>query len=227
MRLHYFQHVPFEGLGCIEHHARSKGRRVTSTCFHENGALPDLATIDWLVVMGGPMNIYEEDKFPWLREEKRFIESAISAGKVVIGICLGAQLIAHALGAAIFPNRYKEIGWFPISGDEAWNNDPVFPGAMEVFHWHGDTFDLPPGSRRLARSKACENQAFSFGKKVLGLQFHLELTREGVETLIENCGNQLVDGPYIQTRAQMLSREHRFQTANGFMFDLLNRLPLP
>ena len=225
MRLHYFQHVLFEDLGCIEKWATGKGHRVTSTAFYTNGFFPDLETIDWLVIMGGPMNIYEEDKFPWLPEEKRFIRAAIAANKVVIGICLGAQLIADALGATVYKNRHKEIGWFPIIQTEASARHLFFPDGMEAFHWHGDTFDLPPGARHIARSKACENQAFIHGERVIGLQFHLELMKEGAKRLIENCRNELVDGPYIQTPAQMLSRELRFQDANSTMFDLLNRLP--
>src|SRR5690606_32591469 len=114
---------------------------------------------------------------PWMKEEKKLIEKAILKGKRVIGICLGAQLIADVLGARVFPNKEKEIGWFPIELTEEGQKSPFFAGFNKtetVFHWHGDTFEIPKGAEHIASSKVCENQAFLFDHKVLGLQFHLE-----------------------------------------------------
>src|SRR5271170_6697939 len=114
MRIHYFQHVPFEGLGCIAQWAAEKEHTVTATRFYLDEPAPNPGEIDWLVVMGGPMNIYEEAEYPWLAREKRFIGEAIRGGKTVIGICLGAQLIADVMGGPVTRNLEKEIGWFPI-----------------------------------------------------------------------------------------------------------------
>ena len=135
-----------------------------------------------MIVMGGPMNIYEEKKYPWLLREKCFIEDATKTGKVVIGICLGAQIIADVLGANVYAGEHKEIGWFPIFRTKEAGESIVFrdfPSELEVFHWHGDSFDLPSGCIRLAESAACPNQAFIYDERVVGLQFHLEVTRQG------------------------------------------------
>ncbi|MBU0964972.1 MAG: gamma-glutamyl-gamma-aminobutyrate hydrolase family protein, partial [Proteobacteria bacterium] len=156
MRAHYFQHVPFEGLGSIALWLAAAGFEITSTRFFASAELPDLNMIDLLVVMGGPMSVNDEAELPWLVLEKRFIREAIEAGKPVLGICLGAQLIASALGARIYPNPVKEIGWLPIQGISA-NDSAVFrfPETEKVFHWHGETFDLPAGAIRLAKSEGC------------------------------------------------------------------------
>ena len=130
--------------------------------------------------------------FPWLVSEKQFIREAIRSGKPVLGICLGAQLIASAMGAGVYRNPLKEIGWFPIRGISS-NDSSVFcfPPSMIVFHWHGETFDLPPGATRLAKSDGCENQAFQFGQSVIGLQFHLETTPLAAREMVLNCRNEL------------------------------------
>lgn len=227
MNIHWFQHVPFEGLGSIEAWARAGGHQITSTQFYTDNPLPSLNDVDWLIIMGGPMNVYEEERYPWLVKEKRFIGEAIEAGKIVLGICLGAQLIADVLGAKIYPNAYKEIGWFPIQKTEEAKRSRIFealPSKIEVFHWHGDTFDLPAGAVRVARSAACENQAFIYNKRVVGLQFHLETTRQAAEQLIAHCANENVEGPFIQTPDTMLSNERRFERINEVMRRLLDML---
>jgi GMP synthase-like glutamine amidotransferase len=123
---------------------------------------------DWLIVMGGPMNVYQYRDYPWLRAERRVIRDAVSANKRVLGVCLGAQLIADALGGKVFQNDHKEIGWFPVSAVPEGADSPfVFPHETTVFHWHGDTVSLPPGGVWLARSPGCEHQAFSVGSRVL------------------------------------------------------------
>lgn len=227
MKIHYLQHVPFEGLASIEQWAKSKGYSLSATRFYNGEHLPLAEDIDWLIVMGGPMNVYEESKYPWLTQEKRFIEQAIEKEKAVLGICLGAQLIADALGAKIYPNRDKEIGWFPIELLGVAQASPFFnflPRQLTVFHWHGDTFELPQGAIRLARSEVCQNQAFAYSEKVLGLQFHLESTKDSVQQIIANCGDELVEGRYIQKPDEMLSREADFEKSNAAMHGILNRL---
>jgi GMP synthase-like glutamine amidotransferase len=207
LKLHSLQHVPFEDLGRIKPWALEQGISLSSTRLYENEIPPDLDAFDWLVILGGPMNIYEESRYPWLRAEKDIIRRAISAQKRVLGICLGAQLIADVLGAKVVGNEHKEIGWFPVSVTEAGQRHPLLRGIPNNFmavHWHGDTFQIPSSECcHLARSAACENQAFALGPRVLGLQFHLEYSRESLETMLRHCGDELVPGPFIQTLKEM------------------------
>jgi len=227
MNIHYLQHVPFEGLSSIETWATARGHRITATRLHVGDSLPPLDHLDWLVVMGGPMNIYEEEKFPWLAAENRFIKAAIDAGKIALGICLGAQLIADVLGGPVHKNAHKEIGWFPVRKTKAAARSRVFevlPAELEVFHWHGDTFALPPGATHVARSAACENQAFICDERIVGLQFHLETTPESARLLTQHCADKLVVGPFIQTAEAMLSDKRRFDRINKTMWKLLDRL---
>ncbi|MCF7847614.1 MAG: type 1 glutamine amidotransferase [Kiritimatiellales bacterium] len=211
MKLHYLQHVTFEGLGIIEKWALDKGAAITCTRLFAGEKLPGIGTFDWLVIMGGPMGINGHDEHPWLGAEKEFIKEAIDSGKTVLGICLGAQLIADVLGAKVYPNAQKEIGWFPIHRSE--DAPELLPETIEAFHWHGDTFDLPEGAVRLASSKACRNQGFIYGDRVIGLQFHLETTEASMNALIENCGGELVDAPFIQPLEKM--REKVPNTCRG------------
>ncbi len=225
LRIHYLQHVSFEGLGCIEDWVSIKGHSLSATKFYENNQLPALSDFDWLIVMGGPMGVYDEDKFDWLCGEKEFIRNAIQAGKTVIGICLGAQLIASSLGAEVYPNGEKEIGWFPISPTECGLADRLLSESIDpypVFHWHGDTFDLPSGALRLASSEACVNQAFLYNPKVIGLQFHFEVTEESLRQMIVFCGNELEPDRYIQSADTILSKAQFIGEVNKRMFHLLD-----
>lgn len=227
MKIHYLQHVPFEGLGSIENWICERNHQLTVTRVYENVDFPAMQDFEWLIIMGGPMNIYEDERYPWLKAERQFIKETIHAGKTVLGICLGAQLIADALGAKVFPNPDKEIGWFPIEltseGRASWLLRD-FPDKLKVFHWHGDTFPLPPGAIRLARSQVCEQQAFLYQERVLALQFHLETTRPSAEQLIENCGNELVNAPFIQSTDSILADDRKFTNINHLMRLLLMKL---
>jgi len=201
LRLHYLQHVPFEGPGHIADLARELGFDVTGTMLYDGGALPDISYFDFLVVMGGPMGVHDEELYPWLAEEKNFIGRSIKAGRTVLGVCLGAQLIASALGAGVRKARYREIGWYTLSRTpEACDTalGRVLPESFTAFHWHGDTFDVPRGAVHLLRSAGCGNQAFVHDGRVLALQFHLETTAETVSRLIENSPGDLSPGKYVQ-----------------------------
>lgn len=223
MRAHYLQHVPFEGLGSIEAWLHATGYEITATRFFESEELPDLRDIALLVVMGGPMSVNDEKEFPWLLAEKQFIRDAIHSGKAVLGICLGAQLIANAVGARVYRNPVKEIGWFPISGIEpASNVIACFPESVDVFHWHGETFDLPSGATRIARSRGCENQAFQFGDSVIGLQFHLETTPESAKEIVANCRAELLPSEYVQSEAEILAASPgKYRVINDLMEEVL------
>jgi len=227
MKIHYLQHVPFETPASIEQWALNHKHSLSATRLYVNDSLPPVENLDWLIVMGGPMNIYEDNQYPWLTKEKRFIEQAIATNKTVIGICLGSQLIADVLGSKVYPGEDKEIGWFPIEFTNEARNSTVFdtlPQRLTVFHWHGDTFDLPTGATRLAYSAACQNQAFIYHEKVLGLQFHLESTPESVSQLIKNCGDELVDVKYIQQPSEMLTPVDNFDKINTVMNSILDKL---
>ena len=160
MRVHVFQHVPFEGPGSVAQWAHARGAALTVTPLLEPHSLPELGAVDVLVVLGGPMSVHDEACLPWLRDEKHFIGDAIASGTPVLGICLGAQLIAAALGARVYAGAKREIGWFPVYGLDHAEQAFRFPDVVNAFHWHGETFDLPTGATLLARSEACACQAF-------------------------------------------------------------------
>jgi GMP synthase-like glutamine amidotransferase len=226
MKIHYLQHVPFEDLANIESWARSRGHDLTSTQLFLDEALPDMNQFDWLIIMGGPMNIYEDDKYPWLAREKEFIRRAIACDKIVLGICLGAQLMADVLGGTVQRNEYREIGWFPVDLTKEGTMSPIFsvlPQRFVALHWHGDTFEIPPGAVRTAESRACINQAFVKGKAI-GLQFHLESSRDSIDHLLENCAGELTGGPYVNRPEELSAHAERLSQIRDLMEKLLDRV---
>jgi GMP synthase-like glutamine amidotransferase len=229
MRIHCLQHVPFEGPAGIADWAVRRGHSLTSTPLFAGGTLPDRSDFDWLVVMGGPMGVHDEGAYPWLSREKGLLREAIEAGKTLVGICLGAQLIADVLGARVFRNEHKEIGWLPVELTGEGRASEIFgflPARLPVFHWHGDTFDLPDGARHLAGSEACRNQAFLYRERVLGLQFHLESTPRSVSDIVANCADEIVPGPYVQSAERMLAAtDEDFRRIHQALFGILDRLP--
>lgn len=225
LSIHTLMHVPFEGLGCIEQWISKNNHTVSYTRLYEDYQLPTLDEIDWLIVMGGPMGVYDEAIYPWLSEEKTFIKQVIEKGKTVIGICLGSQLIAEVLGAKVFPNKQKEIGWFDLQITEEGKNQKLLNGFEEnftVFHWHGDTYDLPAGSIRLFSSEACLNQAFLYNDNVLGLQFHFEATVETLKEMVAHGTSELIENETIQTGEQILAQTGFIDSNNKKMFDILD-----
>ena len=220
MRFHCLFHVSFETPGLLTDHILERGHSLRTTALFLGEPLPSTAQFDALIIMGGPMSVHDEDAYPWLREEKDLIAAAIREKKKVLGICLGAQLIALVSGARVYPNPQKEIGFWPLRwteaaagffprlGKEAAGRSTWLerPADSLVFHWHGETFDLPAGAVLLASSEACVNQAFALGDHVLGLQFHPEVTPEIIRAMIDHEGEELVDAPYIQPAADMLAQ---------------------
>jgi len=229
MHIHVLQHVPFEGPAQIAHWAERRGHDLAISHLYAGDPLPDLDAFDRLVVMGGPMGVGDEAEYSWLRPEKARIADAIRAGKSVVGVCLGAQLIAEALGAEVFPNAVKEIGWLPIELTEAGRAHPLLedlPPAPTVFHWHGDTFSLPDGAVHLARSAHCEQQAFLYDGRVLALQFHLESTPDSVAAICTHCADEIQPAATIQTAAEMREADLDTYSAITRMLEaLLDRLP--
>jgi GMP synthase (glutamine-hydrolysing) len=206
MRIRVFQHVPFEGPANIGEWALTHGHSLDVTKLYEDAEPPGPDEYDLLVVMGGPMNIYEYDKHPWLGGEKRAIARAVEAGRAVLGVCLGAQLIADVLGGLVTANEHKEIGWFETGLTREARAADVFkhfPDRFMAYHWHGDTFQIPPGAVHAARTGPCANQAFIYGRKIVGLQFHIETSFDSMNALIENCADEIKPAPFVQDAETM------------------------
>jgi len=225
MKAHILQHVPFEDIGSIGDWLKARKADISYTQFFKNGHLPKPDDWDLLVILGGPMSVNDEVAFPWLRIEKAFIRDSVHQNIPILGICLGAQLIASALGARVYKNAQKEIGWLDVTATPKRETYFPFPDRFLAFHWHGETFELPPGAVHLARSEGCENQAFQVGKHVVGLQFHLESTPESIRALADHCRSELIPGTFIQTEGQMRqTAASRCDRINSIMGDLLSYL---
>ncbi len=205
--IHYFQHVPFEDPAYILSWAKKHGHAVSATQWFDTAPNPDLRNTDLLVVMGGPMNIYEYAEYPWLKTEREIIQSAINNGKRILGICLGAQILADCLGAKVYPGPNKEIGWFEVEISGRASQHRLlshFPRKHTAFHWHGDTFTIPENCIPIGSSEACENQGFILGSQIIALQYHIETTTSSLKALIQHCSDELVEAPFIQTAEQMI-----------------------
>jgi GMP synthase-like glutamine amidotransferase len=235
LRIHYLQHVSFEDPGFIVTWAKTHGWGIAGTRLYDypSGGVPFPLTrdFDWLVIMGGPMNVYEEAEYPWLAEEKAFIKQAADRGTLIIGLCLGAQLLSCVLGGRVSRNPHKEIGWFPVTLTPEARALPLFsflPESPVVFQWHGDTFSIPAGAVLLAESEACKNQAFMCRDRIFAFQFHLENTREIIRGLVDHCADELAEGQagggHIQTGTEMLSHPEHIAQDNQWMDEFLTRL---
>jgi GMP synthase-like glutamine amidotransferase len=226
MNLHIIQHVAFEPAGMIIDWATANKHSLTHTLvFEKNIHWPAINNFDMLVVMGGPLGVNEEDHFEWLKTEKVFIKQAIATGKIGLGICLGSQLLAEALGARVHPNQEKEIGFFPVEKTTVGKQDELFAGVPEtwnVFHWHGDTFDLPEGASHLFTSAACRHQVFRKGK-CIGIQFHPEVDISLIKSMIKYEKHELIKAKYVQTEQEILAN-NMTEDSQGYLYELLTRM---
>ena len=225
MLIHVVQHAPYEGPGSIARWAEKNGHSLSVTRFYEADTrqvtLPKHTDYDLLLILGGPMSANDDFNIPWLKAEKAFIRDAIDQGKLLLGICLGSQLIARVLGARVRKNNHREIGWFPIT---ATPNAMVLglPQQFQAFHWHGDTFTLPEGAKSIGRSEGCEQQGFIYQDRVVALQFHLETTPDAARELVDACQHEIEeDGPHTQPAEAMLVDLELFSEANQRMEQIM------
>lgn len=227
MHFHFLQHVHFEGPAGIADWITQNGHSFSITYLYKNECLPTQKQTDILIIMGGPMAVTDTEEYPWLIAEQHYLHEAIQTKRSIIGICLGAQLIASVLGAKVIKNEHREIGWHMLTRTSEIEDTilgDLFPKKIDAFHWHGETFTLPEKSIRLASSEACENQGFIIDNRIIGFQFHLETTVESATALIQNCGNEINNSKYVQSKEQMLSETTKFKKINTVMNAILAKL---
>lgn len=227
MRIHFMFHVPFEGPGSMSDFFNDSRFSVTATKLYQGEIPPETDSFDLLIIMGGPMGVHDAGEYPWLKDEIEFINRSVRDSKYILGICLGAQLIAHALGADVRKNLHKEIGWFPLTLSDkirdTFLND-IFHDGAEVFHWHGETFDIPEGAIEIASSEACMNQGFVYNNRIIGLQFHLETTEDSASMLLENCLEDIDGSDFTQAPALIMEDGEKFRNINMMMSLLLQSI---
>lgn len=230
MHIRVIQHVEFEQPGLIAEWAAERGHSLSVTRAWVD-AFPPPAPHDLLVVLGGPMGAADDDVLPWLRPEKRFIAETIAAGGPILGVCLGAQIIATVIGGSVRRNRETEIGWYPVMPTPEARSSALFgdwPAEVVVGHWHGDTFELPNGMQPLLSSEHCRNQAFVFDEHVAGIQFHLEWTIPLLVGMVDACGDEFDQpGDAIMPASDLLGGLEVGQAeCRELLFALLDRLTL-
>jgi len=203
MRIHFIQHVPFEYPGSIKDWAEENKHTTSYTKVYEAVTFLSVNEFDMLVIMGGPMGVYEEDKYEWMQHEKSCIKNAIAANKKVLGICLGAQFIAEALGSKVYPHTIKEIGWLPVEKVIEQPLTEHLPQTFTTFHWHGDTFNLPANAVHLFKTTACAQQGFIYKDHVAGLQFHMEIKEDLLNDMTEYERAELIKAEYVQTEDEI------------------------
>lgn len=227
LRFLSIEHVPQEGVGTISTYIQEIGGNLAR---HRQYQQHPLSTshddYDVLVAMGGPMGVCDSAQYPWLDRELHFIREAIDQGKHVLGVCLGAQMIAKALGAEVRKNPCMEIGWLPVHFEDAFLRARLgqeLNRQMDVLHWHSDTFSIPPGAVHVASSAACANQGFLYEGKVLGLQFHLEMGAEEVDVMTGHFRDELVPDKFVQGGEEIRARtEECAAPARRALFSILD-----
>jgi GMP synthase (glutamine-hydrolysing) len=227
VNIHYLQHAAGEGPGQIGVWAAANGHKLSGTHWYRGDAPPGPDSIDFLVILGGGMNINEHRDYPWLVREKALIAQVIEQEKPVLGVCLGAQLIADVMGGKVYQNPEFEIGWFPIRTLETVRKHPLFahfPAEFTALHWHGDTFDLPPGATLLASTEACPNQAFICPGSVVGFQFHIEVRPEDVRFFVQGETAPLPSGKYVQSFEEILAGDHYIPAVHRLLTEVLDAM---
>ena len=230
LKVHYFQHIAGEGFGSCYTYLKQQGAVISATEFFalpidqalEIEALPSIEDVDLLIIMGGTMSVNDEANFPWLKIEKRWLRRYLAAGKPAIGLCLGGQLIANALGASVSRNQHQELGWMDVGRvSHVPENYFQIPEKINIMQWHSETFEIPRGGVRLAQNNVCQNQMYQIGRNVLGFQFHPEMTPHALQLLIENEEDMAVfNGEFVQSIAELKkTNQNKFQQGN----DLLNQ----
>ena len=205
MKVLIVKHAPFEREGNMAAWLQRKQAEIVYLNLYESAVFPDPKAFDLIVLLGGPMSVNDEQIYPWLVPEKQFVKEALSLNMPILGLCLGGQLIANVLGAAVTLNRETEIGWHTVSNNTSNKNLFQFPNQIPIFNWHSETFALPKGAEPLIKSQACQNQGFQYGDKVIGLQCHPEVTAEIIQDWIDEIGEQMTQGDFVQTPEQIFA----------------------
>ncbi|NNM58402.1 MAG: C26 family cysteine hydrolase domain-containing family [Legionellales bacterium] len=225
MRVHAIIHASFEKIGIIQNWCRENGYQLSATLPFEGEKLPDISEVDFLIIMGGPQCAVHLDQYPYLYDEIEFIKKSIEHNKPTLGICLGAQLIGASLGANTEHSPNQEIGVFPVTLTHAGTTDPIFKAfspTFNVMHWHSDMPGIAKDVVILAKSEGCPRQAFRYGDRVYGLQFHLEITNELLKGMVTHCADDLKNGAYIQNEEQLLAQD--LTSVNEKMIPVLDYL---
>lgn len=228
MKIHILQHEYLEDSEAIVYWASTRGHSVSCTKLYLHEHVPALSDFDWLFIMGGTMNVYEEDTYPWLKDEKQFIKQALSGNKTIVGFCLGGQLLADVLGGKVTKNENMELGWHRILLNNGAAKHPALcslPEDITVFQWHEDTFSvLPPGAECFAVNGACNHQGFIYKDTVFALQFHFEINTKMFDLLIKEIEKRGYSGKYVQTADDISSHPEFVEQSNRLLFRFLDAL---